>query len=69
MLQDIEHGRATEIDALLGSVIELARLVNVPTPHLDAIYGATKLLGETVARERKRTVVRPARPRSELSDP
>ncbi len=50
MLQDIEHGRATEIDAMLGSVIELARLVNVPTPHLDAIYAATKLLGETVAR-------------------
>ena len=24
MLQDIEHGRAAEIDALLGSVIELA---------------------------------------------
>jgi 2-dehydropantoate 2-reductase len=50
MLQDIEHGRATEIDALLGSVIELGRLVNVPTPHLDAVYAVTKLLGETVAR-------------------
>ena len=50
MLQDIEHGRATEIDALLGSVIELARLANVLTPHLDAIYAVTKLLGETVAR-------------------
>jgi 2-dehydropantoate 2-reductase len=50
MLQDIEHGRATEIDALLGSVIELARLVNVPTPHLEAVYAVTKLLGETVAR-------------------
>jgi 2-dehydropantoate 2-reductase len=48
MLQDIEHGRATEIDALLGSVIELARLANVTTPHLDAIYAVTKLLGETV---------------------
>ena len=50
MLQDIEHGRATEIDALLGSVIELARLANVGTPHLDAIYAVTKLLGETVVR-------------------
>jgi 2-dehydropantoate 2-reductase len=50
MLQDIERGRATEIDALLGSVIELARLVNIPTPHLDAIYAVTKLLNETVAR-------------------
>ena len=48
MLQDIEHGRATEIDALLGSVIELGRLANVTTPHLDAIYAVTKLLGDTV---------------------
>jgi 2-dehydropantoate 2-reductase len=49
-LQDIEHGRGTEIDALLGSVIELARLANVATPHLDAIYAVTKLLSETVVR-------------------
>jgi 2-dehydropantoate 2-reductase len=50
MLQDIEHGRAIEVDALLGSVIELARLADVATPHLDAIYAVTKLLGETVVR-------------------
>ena len=50
MLQDIEHGRAIEVDALLGSVIELARLANVATPHLDAIYAVTKLLGETAVR-------------------
>ena len=50
MLQDVEHGRAVEIDALLGSVIELARLAKIATPHLDAIYAVTKLLGETVAR-------------------
>src|ERR1700729_3816722 len=50
MLQDIEHGRGIEIDALLGSVIELARLADFATPHLDAIYAVTKLLGETVVR-------------------
>jgi 2-dehydropantoate 2-reductase len=50
MLQDIEHGRAIEIDALLGSVIELARLANVATPHLDSIYAVTKLLGDQVVR-------------------
>jgi 2-dehydropantoate 2-reductase len=50
MLQDIEHGRAIEIDALLGSVIELARLADVAIPHLDAIYAVTKLLGETIVR-------------------
>ena len=50
MLQDIEHGRAIEIEALLGSVVELARLADVATPHLDAVYAVAKLLGETVAR-------------------
>ena len=38
MLQDVESGRAIEVDALLGSVIELARMAEVATPHLDAIY-------------------------------
>jgi 2-dehydropantoate 2-reductase len=46
MLQDVESGRVLETDALLGSVIELARLTGTPTPHLDAVYGLTKLLGE-----------------------
>ena len=51
MLQDIEHGRAIEIDALIGSVIELGRVANVPTPHLDdGLCRVTKLLSETVAR-------------------
>ena len=44
MLQDIESGRPTEIDALLGAVIELGRLVEVPTPHLDSIYASVKLM-------------------------
>ena len=33
MLQDIEAGRAVEIDALVGSVVELGRLTATPTPH------------------------------------
>lgn len=48
MLQDIEAGRATEVDALVGAVTELGRLVDVPTPHIDAIYAAVKLLEQTV---------------------
>ncbi|MDW8145765.1 MAG: 2-dehydropantoate 2-reductase [Roseiflexaceae bacterium] len=50
MLQDIEAGRATEVDALVGAVAELGRLVDVPTPHIDAIYAAVKLLEHTVTR-------------------
>jgi len=49
MLQDVEAGRILEVDALLGSVIELGRLTATPTPHLDAIYACTKLLGQTLS--------------------
>jgi 2-dehydropantoate 2-reductase len=48
MLQDIEAGRATEVDALVGAVAELGRLTSIPTPHIDAIYAAVKLLERTV---------------------
>jgi 2-dehydropantoate 2-reductase len=44
MLQDVEACRELEVDALLGSVIELARLTATPTPHLDTVYALTKLL-------------------------
>jgi 2-dehydropantoate 2-reductase len=47
MLQDLEAGRPLEIDALLGAVIELARLTQTPTPHLDTVYTLTKLLAKT----------------------
>jgi len=49
MLQDIEAGRATEVDALVGAVAELGRLVGAPTPHIDAVYANVKLLERTVA--------------------
>lgn len=48
MLQDIEAGRPTEVDALVGAVAELGRLVNVPTPHIDAVYASVKLLEKTL---------------------
>ena len=47
MLQDVEAGRAIEVDALVGSVIELGRLVGVDTPAISAIYRAAKLLDAT----------------------
>jgi 2-dehydropantoate 2-reductase len=51
MLQDIEAGRAPEIDALVGSVVELGRLTNTPTPHIDTVYALVKLLGKTMEEE------------------
>jgi 2-dehydropantoate 2-reductase len=52
MLQDVEAHRPLETDALLGSVIEMARLTDTPTPHLDAVYALTKLLEKSLAESR-----------------
>jgi 2-dehydropantoate 2-reductase len=52
MLQDIEGGRAPEIDALVGSVVELGRLTQTPTPHIDTVYALVKLLARTMEAER-----------------
>jgi 2-dehydropantoate 2-reductase len=49
MLQDIEAGREPEIEALVGSVVELARLTDTPTPCIDAVYALTRLLGRSVS--------------------
>src|SRR5476649_398977 len=48
MLQDVESARTLEIDALLGSVVGLARLTDTPTPHMDTVYALTKLLAKTL---------------------
>jgi 2-dehydropantoate 2-reductase len=50
MLQDIEAGRSTEVDALVGAVVELGRLTETPTPHLGAIYASVKLLEQSLVR-------------------
>jgi 2-dehydropantoate 2-reductase len=60
MLQDVETGRVLEADALIGSVIELARMADVATPHIDAIYAVTKLLGQTLIDAKGRLGVAPA---------
>lgn len=51
MLQDVESGRAIEIDALVGSVVELGQLTDTPTPHIDAVYSLAKLLAHTMEQE------------------
>lgn len=59
MLQDIEAGRALELDALLGAVRELGRITETPCPTLDAIYAATKLLGHTAQQQKSKVVLIP----------
>jgi 2-dehydropantoate 2-reductase len=51
MLQDVEAGRGLEVEALIGAVVELGRLTETPTPHIDAIYACTKLLDKVMADE------------------
>ncbi|KAF4531280.1 hypothetical protein B566_EDAN019372, partial [Ephemera danica] len=51
MLQDVEAGRAPEVDALVGSVVELARLTETPTPHIDTVYALVKLLAHSMAQQ------------------
>ena len=44
MLQDLEAGRPLEVDALVGSVVELADGAGVSVPALRTVYKLTKLL-------------------------
>jgi 2-dehydropantoate 2-reductase len=60
MLQDVEAGRALELEALVGSVVEMARLTETPTPHIDAIYAVTSLLAKTLAAQKGRLEIQPA---------
>jgi 2-dehydropantoate 2-reductase len=43
MLQDVEAGKAVELDALVTVVKELGGLTKVPTPFTDALLGLARL--------------------------
>lgn len=47
MLQDLDQGRPMEIDALVGSVQELGRVTNTPTPTIDTVLALIQLRGRT----------------------
>lgn len=57
MLQDVEAGRALELEALVGAVIELGRITGTPTPTIDAVYALTRLLGQTLQSQQGRLAV------------
>jgi 2-dehydropantoate 2-reductase len=60
MLQDVEAARTLEIDALLGSVVELARLTDTATPHIDTVYALTKLLAKTLHEDKTPSSTKPS---------
>ncbi len=59
MLQDVEHGRAIELEALVGSVLELGRITDTATPRIEALYAVTKLLAHTLDAQQGRLRVEP----------
>lgn len=49
MLQDLEHGRPMEIDAVVAAVQELGRLVQVPTPTIAIVLALIQRLAARAA--------------------
>jgi 2-dehydropantoate 2-reductase len=43
MLQDVEAGRAIELDAIVSAVHEIGRRLGEHTPNIDALLGLTRL--------------------------
>jgi 2-dehydropantoate 2-reductase len=60
MLQDVEHGRALELQALVGSVVELAQITQTPAPNIEAIHAVAGLLAQTLAQHAGRLAISPA---------
>ena len=60
MLQDVEAGRALELEALVGAVIELGRISGTPTPTIEAVYAATSLLTRTLSAQHGKLAVQRA---------
>jgi 2-dehydropantoate 2-reductase len=48
MLQDVEQGRALELQALVASVIELGQVTGTPTPTIHAVYALASLLAKNL---------------------
>ena len=59
MLADVEHGRALELQALVGSVVELGRITNTPTPTIEAVYAMSALLAKTLSDAGGRLAIQP----------
>ena len=48
MLQDVEAGRALEIDAIISVVVEFGHMTGVETPNINAVHALIKLLDQTM---------------------
>jgi 2-dehydropantoate 2-reductase len=48
MLQDVEAGRSLETEALIGSILEMAKITNTPAPAIESVYALVKLLNKVM---------------------
>ncbi len=60
MLQDIEAGRPIELEALVGSVIEMGRITSTPTPTIDTVYALAALLAASIKQQQGLLKITPA---------
>src|SRR5260370_953378 len=51
MLQDVEAGRSLETEALIGSILEMAKLTNTAAPSIESVYALVKLLNKVMLLE------------------
>ncbi len=51
MLQDVEAGRSLETEALIGSILEMAKLTNTAAPAIESVYALVKLLNRVMLLE------------------
>jgi 2-dehydropantoate 2-reductase len=51
MLQDVEAGRALELAALIGAVLELGQITGIATPHIAAVYACSHLLDHVLTQK------------------
>ena len=50
MLQDVETARPLEVEALLGTVVDIGTQLGLDLPHLRTLYACTQLLDLTLRR-------------------
>ena len=54
MLQDVESGKALELEALVGSVVELGKITDTPAPTIATVYALTRLLANSLEKHAAR---------------
>ncbi len=51
MLQDVEVGKALELEALIGAVIEIAAMTGTKVHHIESVYALVQLLNHMMQQD------------------